>query len=129
MEAPWFTTESPRQANQGHVVLEWEADAQEVVEYELQQAGDSGFSSPRGRYTGPDRGFFASGLEEGDHYFRVRISGPDAASPWSEALLVEVRYPRPGMVVALMVTGTVVFVLTVGAVLLGSRRKKGEAAP
>ncbi len=116
VEAPRWVTESPVAAGEGHALLSWEA-IEGVAEYELSQG-------ERVRYEGPDLAFFASGLKEGVHSFRVRAAGGE----WSEPLEVEVAYPSAGKVWTLLVVGMVVFVLTVVAVVGGYRRQRVREA-
>ncbi len=118
VEAPRWEMQRPVAAGEGHVLLNWAAvdgaDLYEVVEGE------------KVRYRGPDLAFFASGLVEGAHEFRVRADG----GAWSEPLEVVVNYPAAWKVWTLLGVGLVVFGLTVATVVKGSWRglSGGDAA-
>ncbi len=102
----------PVVAGEGHVLLNWLAVAG-AVDYEVVEG-------EKVRYVGPDLAFFASGLPDGTHSFRVRAVG----GPWSETLDVLVEYPAAWKVWTLLGVGLTVFGLTVSTVVRGFRRQQ-----
>lgn len=117
-EAPVWKTENPSAANEGHLVLNWQP-VPGANNYQL----EDGENTPR--YTGPDLAFFASGLSEGTHSFRVRADD----GPWSDPLEVTVTYPSSTKVITLLVIGGIVFLLTVLTVLRGFFRQQTSGDP
>lgn len=51
--------------------------------YELQEDADYSFGSPTVIYSGPNTSFPVAGSPAGFHYYRVRATSPNGASPWS----------------------------------------------
>ncbi len=115
-KAPTWITTNPSAADEGHLVLNWEP-VEGATNYELEANGTP-------RYAGPDRAFFASGLAEGSHSFRVRADG----GSWSDPLEVTVTYPSATKVILLLTVGGIVFVMTVITVLRGFFRQQAKEA-
>jgi len=129
-----FTEESSGVGTEGYVTLRWNIEGEEDFEaaadytYILQQDSDRLFTSPEPRYRGPELGSVLTGFEEGTYYFRVRaMNETGVAGPWSEPFEFNVQYADMRLVIALMVTGLIVFALTVGTIVAGHHRTKGTA--
>jgi len=94
-----------------------------MIPYELQQSDDPAFEDAVTRYEGPDLAFFASGLPEGSHYFRVRAMAEDGRHPgWSPVMEVQVHYPSRERVLVLLSVGGLLFLVLVGVVMIGHWR-------
>lgn len=106
--------------SEGVVSLVW--DGKEGVEYEVQQGDSVLFENAKVRYAGPDHGSVLTGFEEGSYYFRVR----DAGGEWSDVVRVDIEFMDRQQVVLLMVVGGLVFLATVGALLAGHFRQRGQ---
>ncbi len=103
-------------SNDGTVVLEWSMGGREV---ELQQAAGPEFDNAVTRYNGSDSASALTGLAEGVHYFRIR----DAEGvQWSEPLRAEVDFVSNRTLVIYLLSGGLVVVLTVGAIVTGYLR-------
>lgn len=109
-------------SDDGVVSLSWASEgAEEVV---LQQSRTRDFSEMVERYRGTDPGSVLTGLEEGDHYFRIG----NGSGAWSEPLHVTVTFfPRERLFVILALGGVVVLA-TVIAIVAGffQNRREGE---
>lgn len=120
--APEFKNKTLEKTDQGYVTLRWEVPVTDPPHlYELQSSPFAAFKDPLIRYQGPDTSSFVSGLNNGDTYFRVRALDAEkrALSPWSKPVTVQVDYPSAKKVVYLLILGGVVFVATVGSILVG----------
>lgn len=97
------------------------------ITYQLQQAAQPDFADAVTRYQGPEQGSVLTGFAEGTYYFRVRALGPEGEpGPWLDTFVFEVEYADMRLVYSLMATGVIVFILTVGAILAGHRKTRGE---
>jgi len=93
--------------------------------YELQQSPTAEFETPRLLYKGPDTGTFVSGLPEGSTYFRIRdVTREESPGPWSETLEVRVNYPAPWLVKTLVGFGTLLALILLTTIILGSRNAR-----
>jgi hypothetical protein len=119
--APEVTSES------GYVKLSWEWNhpsslKNEFYEFELQQSKTEGFENVTTLYRGPDFATFLSGLENGKYYHRVRVLSKDGkGSDWSNPVMVEIRHHSRQLAFTLFGLGAIVFLVTVGIVIQGSR--------
>jgi hypothetical protein len=116
---------------EGHTTLAWSPRPDGAVHgsFQLEASDDPSFDDGKLRYEGPDRASFVSGLPEGTTWFRVRAVGDDGtAGPWSDAVRVDVAYPERGQVVRFLVLGSIVFLATVTAVIVGHRRHRRQQA-
>jgi len=86
-----FLTENDPDNPEGHITIKWTADGGAAA-HQLQYDTDADFSDPLVWHEGADTESFISGLEDGEHYFRVRSREADeeAWGPWSATLTVEV---------------------------------------
>lgn len=107
-------------SNDGHLKLEW--DAPENIKVEVQKSETIDFNNPTLIYRGIDRASFISGLENGDHFFRVKEEGGD----WSSTLTIHVQHQSLQLAFILFTLGAVVFILTVFVVVKGSYRVKAN---
>lgn len=129
-----FENAGPVSTTEGHATLRWTLEEVEegkgdAVRFEIQQSFDADFSSAEMRDPGRDRAMFVSGLPEGSNYFRVRaidIEGEGAPGAWSEPVIVVVDYPDRNLVTGLFGVGLVVFIATVGSVIVGHLRHVRE---
>jgi hypothetical protein len=123
-----FDQQGPVSADEGHTTLSWAPSgsgpsADSPPQYRLEESDSRSFEQAKVRYEGPDRASFIAGLPDGDTWFRVQaIDAQGNPGPWSVPIRVAVRYPDRTRVVPLLLLGATVFVLTVGAVLVGHRR-------
>ncbi len=128
-------------AKEGFAQVEWKfpEDLQTTIDetpeeqkpvFELQQAQDAAFTEPVTIYEGRDLASVVSGLAEGEYYFRVRGRTADGSvvSDWSEARIMSVEYPAYDLFLGgkllwwLLGAGLLVFILTVGFLVIMSRR-------
>lgn len=110
-------------SSDGSVSLSWEKD--ESLSIVVEQAADAAFTDPKVRYEGTDTGTVLTGLPEGMHYFRIRSSGE---SEWSEPLEMKVEFFERRKLALLLGIGGVVVIATIGSVIVGFLRTKGEGA-
>ena len=89
----------------------------------LQQSTLATFADPVARYTGSEKSSVLSGLAEGRHYFRV---GEEGTSNWSVPLTVEVKFFPRDRLFLLLGSGAVVVLLTMGTIIAGALRHRGE---
>lgn len=110
----------------GTITLSWTPSVQGAI-VELEQSPDTDFTSSTIRYEGADPGSVITGLPEGTHFFRIRaIETADRPGPWSDPLKVTVTFMDRGALLLLLSLGGSVVVLTVGAILAGHVRTRGE---
>lgn len=107
-------------SNDGHLKLEW--DAPDNIKVEVQKSESKDFENPTVIYKGIDRASFISGLENGDHFFRVKEEG----GSWSSTLTIHVKHQSLQLAFTLFTLGAVVFILTVLVVVKGSYRVKAN---
>ncbi|MEM6821429.1 MAG: hypothetical protein AAF558_05755 [Verrucomicrobiota bacterium] len=112
-----FEGDSVHSADEGHVLIRWTELRHDTI-YELQQSSDRNFENPRVRYLGPDTAFFASGLTEGSHFFRIR----EQSKTWAPRLEVQVNYPESSQVWLLLGIGSCVFCALLGFIIYQHRR-------
>ncbi len=120
-EATYFST------NEGVVNLAWEGP--DKATFELQQSPDPEFpgDDTRTRYQGTDPGSVVTGLPAGSHYFRIRSVPADAPpGEWSAPLEVRVEFIATRWVILLLISGAIVFLATLAAILRGHLRSRHE---
>ncbi len=99
------------------MLLAWQPTA-ESAEYEVEYSGQNRQAVLQ--YRGPDLACFVTGLEEGEHYFRVRQSG----GTWSEPVAVTVKFPPLSQVLIGLVSGALLLIITVAAIVIGYYRQQ-----
>lgn len=127
---PTFENPPELSTESGYVKLSWlwnpDIKSGEILEFELQYSDNEFFNSPSEIYKGPDYATFLSGLKNGDYYYRVRgtakVEGEMQLSDWSDPVLVRVKHHSLQLAFLLFGIGAVVFLLTVGIVMQGSRK-------
>lgn len=102
-------------ATSGFFRLAWHAAP--GLESELQEARSPDFDDAQRRYYGTDRARFVSGKADGRYYYRVRTFNDEHPSPWSQAVVVEVRHHPLWRAVGFFALGALVFLATVWLVL------------
>ena len=120
LDAEDGTIESP----EGKHLLRWEfsgAQPSPDAAFELQYSDTPEFTRPVTRYRGRDTATSITGLNEGDHHFRIRLTDGEINGAWSAPVTIRVRYVGRGVVITLMTLGLLLFAATVGAVLKGHR--------
>lgn len=118
------------EATEGHLKFVWSIDdgIPEDAVVVFQRAKTEDFSDAVELYDGKDLGTYVSGLVEDTYYFRARLENETTSGPWSETVTVEVNYVSHDKVVGLMAAGFVVFVITVGFIVVGHLRSKEATA-
>lgn len=104
----------------GYFRLSWSTQSKqnsESTEYELQQAANNAFSSPKTIYTGPDEASVISGLSDQTYFYRVRANEGD----WSPVAKVEVKHHPLSRAFGFFALGAVMFIATVVVLLKGAR--------
>lgn len=131
-----FENDPVVRTDQGFIQLKWKplTETSEPITYYLEQSRDGIYSSPlheeRNLYRGPDRASFVPGLPEGKTHFRVCAQvGGNPLGPWSDDVIVEVKYESESFVLTWLIVGAVVFFVTVLTVVVGHLRTKQETTP
>lgn len=109
----------------GVVDLKWSEE--NSATYQLEESIDGG--DFKLRYEGPDLSSVRTGLAAGDHVFRVRAIDPSgAAGTWSEVLRLKVGYMDASRLRLLLLTGGIVVLATIAAIIHGhlTHRKEGS---
>lgn len=115
---------------EGHTTLEWSADVEGCI-FDLESVvASSDFRAGVERYEGPDQVSFISGLETGDHRFRVRARLPDSEEwgPWSEPVIVGVKHQSLTLAWSLFGVGVVLFACIVGFVVWHAKGPRAQTA-
>ena len=121
-----FKSNNPIITQKGAVTLSWTKSNKNNTIYELQQARDPNFHSPKQIYKGPDLGSFLSGLKEGSYYYRIRTVDKDTAKygPWAEPVTVKVEYQSMTLAWSLFSVGAFIFISIVIVVLKGANKEE-----
>ena len=88
----------------------------------MEHARSKEFTKPWVRYRGDDQSSVLTGLAEGEHFFRIKEEGEDTS--WSKVLPVQVEFVDLTLMYFLLAVGGAVSLLTVGAIIHGSRKTK-----
>lgn len=107
----------------GHFSLAWESDADDAL-FIVESSPSEDFAGAVVYFEGPQRQAYISGLEEGEHFFRiaVRNSPEDDWSEWSEPASLTVAHHDLGVAFAFAGVGAVLFLCIVGFVIVAPRR-------
>jgi len=110
-----FLTENDPDNPEGHITIKWTAD-RDAAAHQLQYDTDADFSDPLVWHEGADTESFISGLENGEHYFRVRSKETDerAWGPWSATLTVVVDRQSLRLAWSLFGVGGLMFLCVAG---------------
>jgi len=119
---------------EGHALLRWASPTERgrdeaLPVFELQLASTADFAAPEVAYRGVDLASFRSGLPRGEHFFRVRqrpAAEPEAWSPWSPAVLVEVRPYSLAIAGSLFAVGALLVASIIVYLFLADRRVRRE---
>lgn len=118
----------------GYTSLAWavgdDKDNAQQWRFQIDRARDATFDGPESRDVGTDTQTFLSGLEDGDHYFRVRARATvdGAWGPWSSAVIVPVEHHSLTAAWRLFAAGAVLFGTTVVCIIVGATRGAPEEA-
>jgi hypothetical protein len=129
-EVPMLEADSVGKTD-GHTRLVWKSPggSGEVV-FELQQEDPTDAAGWLTCYRGPDRASFRSGLQAGDHRFRVRQApnaAPESFGPWSETVTVTIAPYALSTAWSLFAVGASLTAALLGYLGLASRRKGDRA--
>jgi hypothetical protein len=114
-------------ATAGFYRLIWSDAGTGLPVYELQESDDGSFSSPYTVYTGQDQASVLSGQPNGRYTYRVRAKFDDGSiSDWSQPVSVTVAHHPLSRAFAFFAAGAVVFLATLGLIIVGNRRAEGE---
>ena len=102
----------------GAITLEWNSEGIIVLEH----ARSKEFAKPWLRYRGDDQSSVLTGLAEGEHFFRIKEEGEETS--WSKVLPIQVEFVDLTLMYFLLAVGGAVSLLTVGAIIYGSRKTK-----
>ena len=102
----------------GAITLEWNSEGIIVLEH----ARSKEFAKPWLRYRGDDQSSVLTGLAEGEHFFRIKEEGEETS--WSKVLPIQVEFVDLTLMYFLLAVGGAVSLLTVGAIIQGSRKTK-----
>jgi hypothetical protein len=94
----------------GQITLEWGEKDLGLI-FEVQSARTMEFDAPVIRYHGPDVVTYLSGLENGDHFFRVRgrQADSDVWGPWSGIVHLESEHHSMAFAWMMFSIGAVMF--------------------
>ncbi len=107
-------------SNDGVIKLSW--DLPENSQIELQQINLT-TSKIKTLYIGPDNSTVITGLPDGQFKFRGRLVSPDTSpEAWSEPVKVTVTHHPLSRAALFFMLGALVFVMTVGLIIMGSRQ-------
>ncbi len=121
-------------SNAGYYLLSWSIPERPKTAsrispvFEIEEAVDPEFHTPRLLYRGKDLSKSMSGAANGVFYYRTRVMDPDSEnqSAWSEPLKVEVKHHSLARAFSFLGTGAIVFVATSVLVFAGHNKAKGE---
>ena len=109
----------------GYATLHWEGGGEASgAEFLLEESGTEDFRASRVRYQGFQHGSVLSGLANGAYHFRVRsrASRQQPWGAWSAPRSFTVVHHGLPLALVLLGTGALVFGLTLGFLLVFSRR-------
>ncbi|MFN2348212.1 MAG: fibronectin type III domain-containing protein [Thioalkalivibrio sp.] len=115
---------STERATGGYFSLSW--DGASDMPYELQEAREPGFDSPRSIYEGRDTASVISGKPDGDFFYRVRALNKAGPGPWSEPARVSVAHHSLARALQFFFVGALVFAVLVTVIIRGTREDRSE---
>ena len=109
-------------ATGGYYQLSWE-NGRDATAFQLQESRSAEFSQPKVIYQGGDLASVISGRSDGEYHYRIRQVDEEGkpATAWGEPLQVTVKHHSLGRAFVFFALGLVVFVITLVAILRGSR--------
>jgi len=120
-EQPTLSASTER-ATGGYYSLSW--DGAGDVRYELQEAREPGFDTPRPIYEGRDTASVISGKPDGDYFYRVRTLSEAGPGPWSEPARVSVAHHSLARALQFFFVGALVFAVLVTVIIRGTREDR-----
>ncbi|MEJ2346805.1 MAG: hypothetical protein P8076_11725 [Gammaproteobacteria bacterium] len=119
---------SANQVNAGYYQLSWVAPDGGTPVFEVQEARTPQFADARLVYRGTDEASMLSGRRDGTYYYRARIDPKrDDPGPWSRTVKVSVHHLPLDRAFLFFGIGALVFVSTLGLVIVGNLRHNKEA--
>lgn len=100
-------------SDDGAVTLSWDKEPSATII--LQRDRSAAFTDPLLLYQGTDAGSVVTGLEEGEHFFRIGF----AEGEFSEPLRIRVEFVSRVQLTILLSLGAIVVLATVLAIVLG----------
>ncbi len=118
--SPLFKNNSVLRSDTGYITLEWENTKGEAVE--LQQSENQNFKPTRTIYSGQNKSFFLSGLQDGAYYYRIRAA---ADKSWSSPITtLHVVHHSMKKALSLFALGAFIFIAIVFVVLRGASNEQ-----
>ena len=107
----------------GDVILYWDTGETNAI-HQVEHSRNAEFSSPDTWYEGPSRQAFLSGIEGGEHFYRVRARRDDTRrwGAWSETIRVNVERQSLALAWKLFAVGGALFVSIAGFIVYHSTR-------
>lgn len=109
-------------ATGGYYQLKWQGGAP-AGQFQLEESRSKDFLQTRELYRGAQTASVVSGRADGEYHYRIRQLDAEgnAISDWSEPLQVTVAHHSLARAFAFFAIGLVVFVITLVAIVRGSR--------
>ena len=113
-------------ATGGYYRLTWE-NGPDASAFQLQESRSAEFTQAKVIYQGGDLASVISGRSNGEYHYRIRQVDEEGSpvSAWSESLQVTVEHHPLGRAFVFFTIGLVVFVITLVAIMRGSRKHTG----
>jgi len=111
-------------ARAGYYRLQWHwssADGAPQGPFQLQESSTPDFSDALALYRGPDLATVISGRRDGVRYYRV--GSQHSETRWSNVVAVETQHHSLSRALLFFAAGGLVFALTLGVILRGSRQQ------
>jgi hypothetical protein len=107
----------------GHFSLAWESDADEAI-FIVESSPSEDFEGAVVYFEGSQRQAYISGLEEGEHYFRIaaKAAPEDDWGEWSEPASLTVAHHDLGVAFAFAGVGAALFLCIVVFVIVAPKR-------
>ena len=114
-------------ATAGYYQLSWRPGSagasHKSLRFELQHSISDDFHNSKTIYRGPDRARVISGQPDGEYYYRIRAMSGQGSTPWSDAVVVEVRHHSLQRALWFFATGALVFFITLFFIVSRSRNR------
>ena len=122
---PVSFVKTPPEINQtGDVILHWDSQTPGAL-HQVEHSRDAEFSDPDLWYEGASRQAFISGMDDGEHFYRVRARADETQQwgGWSEPLRLSVERQSLALAWKLFATGSVLFVSIAAFITYHSTRE------